>query len=395
MKANKINGLTGIRAIAAFWVLIYHSASVFYLAQPALNTFSDAMNPLVPAFANYGFLGVDTFFILSGFVISYTYFDWFSVDLSARKWVTHYARYIIFRLARIYPALMFVFFMGSLLLFLYALTPENLALRHLSLFFKSLPSMLTLTYNVSLTNLKEFSQSYWNFNPPLWSISIEWVAYLFFPFLVMLTSTFSKKYLLFIALFLLFILQLYVYISPPVIGNLVLSSVSFFIFGMPAIVRIAADFFLGYFFYHMYQDAKLSVNARYIDVAAIMAILAIVGMIYFFHVVEVLILIALGIFVFCVALNPPITGKLLSSRIMVYLGNISYAIYLVHFLVLQVIVSKMNQYHWFVDLNKSGVDKVFAFILYVLVVVVIASLVYHLIEKPAQRWIRKIPEKFI
>ena len=394
MKTNKVNGLTGIRAIAAFWVLIVHSASVFYLAQPA--TFPDAMNPLIPAFANYGFLGVDIFFILSGFVISLTYFDWFSVDLPARKWLAHYVRYIIFRLARIYPALMFVFLIGSLLLFLYALPPENIPLRHWSVFFKSLPSMLMLTYSVSLTSLSQFLKSYWCFNLPLWSISIEWVAYLFFPFLVILTATLCKKYLLFIALFLLFILQSYIYINPPVFGNSILNSLSFFIFGMPAIARISADFFLGYFFYHLYQDMKLYyINTIYIDVAAILAIATAVVLIYFFHTIEVLILIALGIFVFCVALNPPMIGKLLSNRIMVYLGNISYSIYLVHMLVLQVIINKMNQHHWFIDLSKSGFYKVFAFILYVLIVVVIASLIYHLIEKPAQRWIRKIPEKFI
>ena len=52
---SRLEGLTGLRAIAAFWAISYHySLSVFV--------------PLAP-FVDFGYLGVDLFFIRSGFVI--------------------------------------------------------------------------------------------------------------------------------------------------------------------------------------------------------------------------------------------------------------------------------------------------------------------------------------
>lgn len=56
MKPKIIPGLTGLRGVAAVWVVLYH-----FLAGSGI--------PVL----NAGYLGVDIFFILSGFVLSHVY----------------------------------------------------------------------------------------------------------------------------------------------------------------------------------------------------------------------------------------------------------------------------------------------------------------------------------
>lgn len=389
-KIHKINGLTGIRAIAALWVLFYHSTTVFFLPQPFLNTLLDSMDPRVPALASYGFLGVDIFFMLSGFVMSYTYYTHFSKITSVNHWLRNYAHYIIFRLARIYPALLFVFFAGSVLVFTNLTILPSPHLKHFSVFLQSLPTVLTLTYTILLTNIDAFLNAYWSFNSPLWTVSVEWASYIAFPIAVLLTATLRKRELLMIAVFLLVILQLYIYIDPP---KPELSSVSFFIFGLHALTRICADFFLGYAGFRIFQEIKPLNNPCYIDFIILITIMLIIILIDYFHTIETLIIALLGVFIFCVALNPPITNKLLANRTMIYLGEISYSVYLVHFIILQLVLKFILTHHLFIYLQQAWYWKVAAFSVFLFSVFVVSVLLYHGVEKPARRVMRKLPGK--
>ena len=73
----ELRSLTGLRGVAALWVLWYHACD-------AART---------PQFGFGGYLGVDIFFVLSGFVLAYNYAG---VRLT-------YAGFLWKRLARIYP----------------------------------------------------------------------------------------------------------------------------------------------------------------------------------------------------------------------------------------------------------------------------------------------------
>ena len=61
-----IRQLTGIRLVAAVWVLLYHS-------QSQLDTIGLLSIPVLPEFIQIGRLGVDLFFALSGFILAHTY----------------------------------------------------------------------------------------------------------------------------------------------------------------------------------------------------------------------------------------------------------------------------------------------------------------------------------
>jgi peptidoglycan/LPS O-acetylase OafA/YrhL len=87
----RIDSLTGLRTLAAAWVVIFH------FKDEITKFFPHLPSPLFH-FVNTGWLGVDVFFVLSGFVISYNYATTFATFNAPTYW-----RYLWLRLARIYP----------------------------------------------------------------------------------------------------------------------------------------------------------------------------------------------------------------------------------------------------------------------------------------------------
>ncbi|UMK18141.1 acyltransferase [Klebsiella pneumoniae] len=84
MKKEIIDSLTGIRGIAAIYVVIYH---LFHHASD--NNF-----------INNGYLSVDLFFILSGFIITHAHRNDF-FDVVTKK---NYITFMLSRVMRIWPA---------------------------------------------------------------------------------------------------------------------------------------------------------------------------------------------------------------------------------------------------------------------------------------------------
>ena len=68
MRSGEIKALTGLRIIAAMWVVLFHFRPLLRDAAPG---FRDALAPVL----NCGAQGVDLFFILSGFVLTWNYLD--------------------------------------------------------------------------------------------------------------------------------------------------------------------------------------------------------------------------------------------------------------------------------------------------------------------------------
>src|SRR5690242_9480168 len=88
MKIAPIHPLTALRGIAAWWVVIYHFRKFMPVAPDS---------PWM-LFAGQGFLAVDLFFVLSGFVLQINYGP--SLNGFGAKEVRDFA---VGRLARVYP----------------------------------------------------------------------------------------------------------------------------------------------------------------------------------------------------------------------------------------------------------------------------------------------------
>nr|WP_241732307.1 acyltransferase [Galbitalea soli] len=151
--------LTGIRALAALWVVTRHFRTELIDAFPPLRV-------LAPVF-NAGYLGVDLFFILSGFILTYTHFDRMTDRFSWRSAVG----FLWLRIGRVWPltAAVLVLF-GAVFALQYA-TSGNPA-------FAAQADVGRLMQHLLLVQAWTAHPLDWNGLD--WSISAEWLAYLVF-----------------------------------------------------------------------------------------------------------------------------------------------------------------------------------------------------------------------
>lgn len=155
----QLDCLTGVRGIAAWFVVFYHIRTGL----------ADTLGPVTTAFLAKGYLAVDLFFMLSGFVIWLNYAASFEV-----RGMAAYHDFLKRRLARIYPLHLFVLVATMLLAATMTLTGRADPVRYP---WSELPLHLALLQNWGFTT--ELS-----WNHPAWSISTEFAAYLAFPLLV-------------------------------------------------------------------------------------------------------------------------------------------------------------------------------------------------------------------
>lgn len=149
-EARRFVVLDFYRFVAALGVFIFHLKLIDTGISPAWN-------------GSYG-LFVDMFFILSGFVISYSY-------PSDARGVRAYSRFMIRRIARIYPLHLL-----SLLIFVVLI---GVGLERTA---RSTP--LDFLYNLLLLQAWGVTD-HLSFNSPSWSISAEFFCYLIFPLLML------------------------------------------------------------------------------------------------------------------------------------------------------------------------------------------------------------------
>jgi peptidoglycan/LPS O-acetylase OafA/YrhL len=112
MKKDYFPALTGIRAIAAYMVYIHH-----------FNPFkAPIFGQSVHDFFNEFHVGVTIFFVLSGFLITYQYFDTYNLNLK---------KYFVNRFSRIYP----MYFILTTILFLLSINNQNIYIYILNITF--------------------------------------------------------------------------------------------------------------------------------------------------------------------------------------------------------------------------------------------------------------------
>jgi peptidoglycan/LPS O-acetylase OafA/YrhL len=157
---DQIRSHTGLRGIAALLVVFYH----FHFAQPHL-AFEDWT-----AFFERGYLMVDLFFVLSGFIISYVY------DVPGKP-IMKFVPFLMKRLIRLYPLHLFCLF---LYLFskvaLYGLFAASG--RPVELFWDDADP---LKFLAQLLLIQPWLNSEPGWNIPSWSIGTEIFAYCLFP----------------------------------------------------------------------------------------------------------------------------------------------------------------------------------------------------------------------
>jgi peptidoglycan/LPS O-acetylase OafA/YrhL len=371
-KVVYLSNLTPLRGIAAMLVAIFHFEMAIARFVPAKQTM----------FFEKSYLMVDLFFIMSGFIILHVYRTDFSVRIRGS-----FRKYIIARFARIYPLHFFAMFIlvTGVILFsppgTYPNAIENPA---------AIPTGFLLLHSYYIHNL-------YSWNIPSWSISAEWAAYMLFPFLALFLN---KKKRLAIFLFIIGVLVAYVsimyflprknFLNPaiPVPHNLNTTYDYGFLRGI-------SGFTTGMIVYTLYQWASGKGMFQKDGFAVVTLLLLVLAL--HFAVNDAYCILLFAAIVFAFALNNSGLHTVCNNRVLQYIGNISYSIYLMQ-IFLQEPFSKGLRLPGVTGFGRGKQNIDFASglgfcIIYLILLIAISSLSYYTIELPCRRWINRIGNK--
>lgn len=342
-----LDALTGIRGIAAWLVVLYHIRMSLTGLLPA---------PGIAVLAK-GYLAVDLFFILSGFVLWYNYAPRLRAGGLAEA-----GPFLWRRIARIWPLHLLI--LGLFVVFALTLLATG---RDASFYpFAELPLHVLLVQNWGFT-----PELRWN--DPAWSISTELAAYLLFPLIVLVAKweRLPTSALLASSLVIVTAIPLYFWADGDTSLGAEISRLG--------LVRCLLEFSLGNLLCLFWLRWRDSVYGAKLALAACSAILAAGFGLALPETVFVPASFATGLL--ALALGRGAAVRALGGSLLRYLGEISYSTYLAHtFLWL---VFKLA----FVDASLQLGWVQFAGFL--LVVLAASAGLYHGVEKPAQRWMNR------
>ena len=345
-KVQRIDHLTGLRFFAALLVFLSHV------------NFSGEYAPLHLVFKQ-GYIGVSFFFILSGFVLSYSYKSRI-LEKSISK-----TKYLILRYVRIYP----LHWLVSLPVILSSigdkfLTP-SITLANLSLFQSWMPA----------------SMFYFSLNAPSWSLSNEMFFYFCFMGLVFLSPNAIRVLTLSLGLIILFAAVVANHYFPQYILLLRSNFVRWMFYIFP-LFRLL-EFLIGMWIFNLWKEKKFAKS----NTATFSMILLFISMYFVGQAPESfrysILFVPFIVFFFVSNLSDKksLMLKFFASKPLILLGEASFAFYLIH----QKLIMLFRTYYP----EYIGHQMIFA--ISSLVVISLLSIVIHLyIEKPVEKFLKKL-----
>jgi peptidoglycan/LPS O-acetylase OafA/YrhL len=315
---TEISALTSLRGVAALTVLVFH---------------------VIPGFR--GYLAVDLFFLLSGFVLTHVYRE---MGLTRQS----YFGFLRMRLARIYPV-------------------------HLMMLVVLLPLLDTRPDFSSggLLSSLLLMQSPWHsicWNYASWSISAEWHSYLLFPILIINYRTRSNNVLLLTLAGCAGVVSL----TGLILGSVNISNTVLVLF------RCLPEFISGIVLYLILQRGRLPKwISRDITFCLSAAMLLLFEWIY---VPDGLMVCLLGMILLTSATNQGRSVAILNWHVFAYLGYISYSLYMVQMVVWAVLMSTL----------QISTSSILYKVLFVSLCLLSAAIISPTIEYPARNWLKRV-----
>lgn len=349
----QLDALTGIRGIAAWFVVLFHTrmSLVDLVPQGAITAIGK------------GYLAVDLFFMLSGFVMWLNY-----APRLAERGFGELPHFWWRRFARIWP--LHAAILAGLVAFALLLAATG---RDTSNYpFAELPLHVLLVQNWGFTDALRW-------NHPAWSISTEMGAYLLFPVLVLglpwrrlhLPALTGFAVLLCALIYLVFVGH-----GETSLGDDIPH------LGLP---RCLAEFALGMALCRMWQEIaarRLGAVVALIAGGAILAAGIALGLPE-----PAFVPAGLAALLLALACDTGPVARFLASKPLRWLGDASYSTYLAHFPIFVfyklLFVDESLQLGW---VGLAG---------YITLVLAASALLYRLLEKPSQRWLNAHPPPFV
>ncbi len=337
--------LDSLRGIAALAVVLWHYR-VHFQATPLFE--------MLAPFYLRGFLAVDFFFVLSGFVLARTYWR-----EARRSFLIHN---VLERVARLYPlhvATLLVVAIGQWLLV--KQLNENQ-------FIYQFNDLYHFALNLGLINYLGMQEGY-SFNGPSWSISTEFFANIIF----LIVIVFPRR----VALTTFFGLML---ASATVLRGIM----------DPTILRTLIGFFVGVILFEVFYPLAKNLRSGIYD------------FLFFATTIAFLLYAALpwernyrgqdfwvDMILFPAIVIAAPTGRfssaVLSYRPFVFLGNISYSIYLIHFpvqLALKILESCLS--------FRFPYESIAFLAVFLVLTIGCATITYQYIEVPGKAWLKSL-----
>lgn len=364
-KRGYIPEFDGMRGIAILMVMLFH---IWRYKGDAI------LGKAISGVAYTGWSGVDVFFVLSGFLITGILLDTRNSD---RYWRDFYIRRSL-RIFPLYYAVMTCVVVGGLVIKNMGLNLEDAALQAID------NSWLNYLY---VTNfIKAFFPPDYVPLDIAWSLAVEEQFYLVFPFVVRYTDNKTLKYSLIAAILSAPLFRYLTFISadafeaPRHMGPYVLPYCrmdSLAIGGLAVlIVREASDGFV----------KRLS-QATFPMLALSAVVLSLWGRSDVEFVIfgySVLAIASMTLMLRVFTGNGPIFSKIFCNPILVYIGKISYGLYLLH-LIARIAVDQFVLRGLASKINQSTGLAIGRFLLIAAVSIVMASISYFAFERPILR----------
>jgi len=316
-----LDNLTGIRAIAVLWVLIFHTWGIAR-SNVRLNIPFTDIRLGITRIIEMGEWGVDIFFVLSGVLLTTPF-----IKNGLEKISTADIRKFYFRRAlRILPAYQFTL-LALIYIFLFGLQP--------------LPAAIDVFQSALLIN-PLFA------TPPLqaafWSLPVEALFYMFLPPLLMAAIYFRSFLIIFIALIPLTIAFRIFVINSPIIESKGLFLFSFF----GRMDQFAIGAICAYWIIRRPLTARQGLIALAGGTIGLIFFASFIGwrgsniiekkdyLYYFFQTIVGLIA---AVMIYGAASPSRLGTRILGNRFMIFIGTISYSIYLWHTIILDIYTS--------------------------------------------------------
>jgi peptidoglycan/LPS O-acetylase OafA/YrhL len=352
---KEIRPLTGIRGAAALLVVLYH------LFAKAIGTYLHVrgVDFAFPTFLTRGYVGVDLFFILSGFLLFLIY----EQDFDAGVNIAGYTRFFSRRIARVYPAYIVMIFISYVE---YIFSTHSRAVIHIT--------PIDIAANVIMV------QNWWpTFSTTLgvsWSLSAEILAYLSMPFALFGLRSMIRwnvHTIVAISVFLLIVLEGLIRLNERDNLDIFLPPYS--------LLRCFADFYLGGIALQLlshYQILRRIVSLSWVSVLSVLFVAVALQTCKN----EILIIISFVFLVSCLSGNSAVANILFGNRIIFFFGEISYSLYLVHTIIIPIVYQFDRYFRW-----GSLVSSVFVGSAITMgIIIAAATISYMAIERPTREW---------
>ena len=353
---KQIKSLTSLRFFFALMVFLSH-----------LEFLKDSTNKTVRFLYNdyfsEGYIGVSFFFILSGFILSYNYFD----KLIEKKDTVR--SYYINRFSRIYPLHFITFLLSLPLLFNKILLQPFLYL------------LLSLINVCLLQSFFPIREVFFNFNFPAWSISDEMFFYLATPFLFLFIGKIkllSQK----LVLILLFFGLIFAGISlTPVFYHQA-------IFYVNPLVRVL-DFTVGIVLFSLFRQIKLPNLSKGLFTFFEFLAVTLFCLFFYFHqsVIQgfrfsIYYWLPIILIIMIFSFDKGYLSDLLSNRYLIYLGEISFGFYMIHQLVIR-------YDHFFLKKMGLGQESILNIVSVFILTILVSAISFEYYEKKMNRLLKK------